>query len=254
MCAAANFPLSGSYRVSRAHPATAHYGAAFEINDEIYQFKNWDRSKVHVLLSLDPDRVDLKKEHVKRGDRDFALRPGENDAVARYPAYANLPAHIREMLRAVCDGDDGAAERYAHAPNKHLKGRSVMVVVNAWFGQRVVEHFLLDHEHLTAAVLLRVAVTLDALLLQQFGAVQRAERRAAAFGIDVERDDAGGHPAPRIDRTNVVRCPSRTNSAFAGNEVVSRITRWNGCVVIWITISPGSGLVELRITRGGEPD
>jgi hypothetical protein len=64
--------------------------------------------------------------------------------VARYPAYANLPAHIREMLRAVCDGDDAAAERYAHVPNKHLKGQSVMAVANAWFGQRVVEHFLLD--------------------------------------------------------------------------------------------------------------
>jgi len=68
----------------------------------------------------------------------------QNGAVARFRAYGNLPAHIREMLRAVCDGDDGAAERYAHAPNKHLKGQSVMVVVNAWFGQRVVEHFLLD--------------------------------------------------------------------------------------------------------------
>jgi hypothetical protein len=69
---------------------------------------------------------------------------GDNGRVARYPAYAQLPAHIREMLLAVCDGDDGAAERYAHAPNKHLKGQSVMAVVNAWFGQRVVEHFLLD--------------------------------------------------------------------------------------------------------------
>jgi type 1 glutamine amidotransferase len=57
----------------RAHPATAHYGAAFDVDDEIYQFKNWDRSKLHVLLSLDPERVDLKKEHVKRTDRDFAV-------------------------------------------------------------------------------------------------------------------------------------------------------------------------------------
>jgi len=64
--------------------------------------------------------------------------------VARFPEYGNLPEHIRGMLLAVCDGDEGAAERYAHAPNKHLKGQSVMVVVNAWFGQRVVEHFLLD--------------------------------------------------------------------------------------------------------------
>jgi len=64
--------------------------------------------------------------------------------VARYAGYSDLPTHIREMLRAVCGGDDDAAERYAHAPNKHLKGQSVMAIANAWFGQRVVEHFLLD--------------------------------------------------------------------------------------------------------------
>jgi len=64
--------------------------------------------------------------------------------VARYPEYTDLPRHIREMLREVTDGSDGAAERYAHAPNKSLKGRSVMLVVNAWFGQRVVERFLYD--------------------------------------------------------------------------------------------------------------
>jgi hypothetical protein len=64
--------------------------------------------------------------------------------VARYRAYADLPAHVKEMLRAVTSGDDGAAERYAFVPNKHLEGRSVMDVVNAWFGQRVVERFLYD--------------------------------------------------------------------------------------------------------------
>lgn len=64
--------------------------------------------------------------------------------MARYREYADLPAHIREMLRLVTSGEDGAAERYAHAPNKHLRGRSVMEVVNAWFGQRIVERFLVD--------------------------------------------------------------------------------------------------------------
>jgi len=64
--------------------------------------------------------------------------------VARYPEYADLPDHIRAMLRAVTDDSDAAAERYAHAENKNLKGRSVMLVVNAWFGQRVVERFLFD--------------------------------------------------------------------------------------------------------------
>lgn len=35
-----------------SHPATAHIGASFEIYDEIYEFKNWDRANVHVLLTM----------------------------------------------------------------------------------------------------------------------------------------------------------------------------------------------------------
>jgi type 1 glutamine amidotransferase len=54
------------------HPATAHLGPSFEIADEIYQFKDWDRKKVHVLLSLDDASVDLTKQGVKRTDHDFA--------------------------------------------------------------------------------------------------------------------------------------------------------------------------------------
>ena len=63
--------------------------------------------------------------------------------MARYKDYASLPEHIKGMLRAVTS-DDAAAERYAHAPNKNLKGVSVMTVINAPFGRRVVERFLLD--------------------------------------------------------------------------------------------------------------
>lgn len=53
------------------HPATRHLGRGFEITDEIYQFRNWSREKVHVLLSLDPRSVDVGKG--KRPDRDYAL-------------------------------------------------------------------------------------------------------------------------------------------------------------------------------------
>jgi len=63
--------------------------------------------------------------------------------MARYPEYADLPEHLRAMLRAVTS-DDAAAERFAHAPHKHLRGRTVMQVVNAPFGQRAIERFLLD--------------------------------------------------------------------------------------------------------------
>jgi type 1 glutamine amidotransferase len=54
------------------HPATRHLGTSFKINDEIYQFKDFSRSRVHVLLSLDTSSVDLTKKNVKRTDGDFA--------------------------------------------------------------------------------------------------------------------------------------------------------------------------------------
>jgi hypothetical protein len=53
------------------HPATRHLGEAFEIADEIYQFQDWSRSQVHVLLRLDPRSVDVARG--KRPDRDYAL-------------------------------------------------------------------------------------------------------------------------------------------------------------------------------------
>jgi uncharacterized protein len=57
----------------KSHPATAHLPASFTINDEIYQFRDWSRDRVHVLLSLDPASIDLTKKGVKRTDADFAV-------------------------------------------------------------------------------------------------------------------------------------------------------------------------------------
>lgn len=54
--------------------STKHLGSAFEIEDEIYQFKApYDRARLHVLLHLDPDAIDAKKDGVRRTDRDFAI-------------------------------------------------------------------------------------------------------------------------------------------------------------------------------------
>ena len=55
------------------HPATAGLPGTFQLADEIYQFRNWSRGNVHVLLTLDPRSVDTHADGVHRTDNDFAL-------------------------------------------------------------------------------------------------------------------------------------------------------------------------------------
>jgi type 1 glutamine amidotransferase len=57
----------------RTHPATRHLGASFDIADDIYQFKNFDRGKVRLLLSLDPASLDMENPKVNRQDRYFPV-------------------------------------------------------------------------------------------------------------------------------------------------------------------------------------
>jgi len=57
----------------RNFPATRHLPPSFSVTDEIYQFKNWSRDRVKVLMSLDPGSVDLTKKEVRRTDQDFAV-------------------------------------------------------------------------------------------------------------------------------------------------------------------------------------
>ena len=55
------------------HPSVGHLGKSFKITDEIYQFKNFSRENVRVLLSLDADSVDLSDPRVNRTDGDFPI-------------------------------------------------------------------------------------------------------------------------------------------------------------------------------------
>jgi hypothetical protein len=55
----------------RSHPATRHLPATLKATEEIYTFKDWSRSKTHVLMSLDNSSVDLSKG--TRPDNDYAL-------------------------------------------------------------------------------------------------------------------------------------------------------------------------------------
>ncbi len=54
-------------------PAVRHFPRAFVKYDEIYQAKEWSRDKVHVLLSLDPTKLNYDNPRVHRNDHDFAV-------------------------------------------------------------------------------------------------------------------------------------------------------------------------------------
>ena len=56
-----------------AHPATRHLAPSFTITDEIYQFREFSRDKVRVLMTLDTGSVDPHAAGVNRTDNDFAL-------------------------------------------------------------------------------------------------------------------------------------------------------------------------------------
>lgn len=53
------------------HPATRMLGDSFKVVDEIYTYRNWDRSTTHVLMHLDNSSVDISKGN--RDDNDYAL-------------------------------------------------------------------------------------------------------------------------------------------------------------------------------------
>lgn len=57
----------------RSFPATRHFPPEFKITDEIYQFKDYSRDRVRVLMRLDTNTVDLTKKNVHRTDKDFAV-------------------------------------------------------------------------------------------------------------------------------------------------------------------------------------
>lgn len=57
----------------RTHPATRHFPERVTIHDEIYQFKDFSRDRVRVLMRLDADKIDLNRRGVERTDKDFAV-------------------------------------------------------------------------------------------------------------------------------------------------------------------------------------
>jgi len=59
--------------VDKTHPATQHLGDSFEIADDIYQFKNFDRANLQMLLSLDPASLDTANPRMNAQDKDLPV-------------------------------------------------------------------------------------------------------------------------------------------------------------------------------------
>jgi type 1 glutamine amidotransferase len=59
--------------VDRTNPATRHLGESFAIADDIYQFKDFDRDRVRLLLRLEPESLDLDNPKVNRRDEHFPV-------------------------------------------------------------------------------------------------------------------------------------------------------------------------------------
>ena len=60
-------------------PAVRHFPAAFVKYDEIYQPKEWSRDKVHVLLSLDPTKLNYENNpRIHRNGSRFCRSVGQN--------------------------------------------------------------------------------------------------------------------------------------------------------------------------------
>jgi type 1 glutamine amidotransferase len=89
------------------HPLAKPWGEEFEIQDEIYQFKNWQPEKVRVLMSLNMAKTQIKKPYhvpiawVKEyGDgKVFHMSLGHREDVWTNPTYrASLLGGIKWIL------------------------------------------------------------------------------------------------------------------------------------------------------------
>lgn len=103
----------------REFPATRHFPEAFELTDEIYQFRNYSRERVRVLLSLDTASVDLEKPNVRRTDGDFALAwvrqygkgrvfysaLGHREAVWNHPGMQRMWVEAIKWATGITQGD-----------------------------------------------------------------------------------------------------------------------------------------------------
>ena len=96
-----------------ASPLTKHFGGkGFSMMDEFYHFPMtgpYTREKLHVLLSVDADRTDLKKWEYLRPDRDFGMvwikTEGKgrvfNSVLGHRPEFYMMPDLVKMMLGGI---------------------------------------------------------------------------------------------------------------------------------------------------------
>lgn len=65
----------------KKHPATRHLPDSFKVKEEVYTFKQWNRDRTHVLISLDNSSIDINKG--TREDNDYSLCWCHNYGVGR---------------------------------------------------------------------------------------------------------------------------------------------------------------------------
>lgn len=116
------------------HPSNRSLKTGFRLMDEIYQFRApYDRSRNHVLLSLDTASVPMDRDSIKRTDGDFALAwarshgkggvfytaLGHRAEVWRAPWFRD---HLVDGILAVIDDPGAAAVALAPEPQPVSEG------------------------------------------------------------------------------------------------------------------------------------
>jgi uncharacterized protein len=75
-------------------PGMQQWPRSFVLRDEIYQMRNYSRSKVRVLMRLDASKLDMKNKNVHRTDGDFAVTWAKMYGKGR--VYYTTLGHVEE--------------------------------------------------------------------------------------------------------------------------------------------------------------
>jgi type 1 glutamine amidotransferase len=80
------------------HPAAKGFTNGAEITDEMYQFKEpYSRDRLHIILSIDNESIDVNQSGVKRKDKDFAVAWCQE--VGKGKVFYTSLGHRREVWR-----------------------------------------------------------------------------------------------------------------------------------------------------------